>query len=80
MERQLKKQEYLTTHLAGNLVHLLGKKEMQIQCMRRCKVQDREKAAREIFRAKENVGRGFLRRGVLVGRCEGVSLISPSEF
>jgi hypothetical protein len=54
-------------------VHLFGRKEAQIQCIKRCRAQDREVATKEIFRVKENIGRGFLRRGALVGRSEGVS-------
>ncbi|KUJ08079.1 uncharacterized protein LY89DRAFT_349327 [Mollisia scopiformis] len=69
--RQLKKQEYLTNHLAGNLVSLFGRKEAQIHSMKRLRVQEREIGAREVWRVKEVVGRGFLRRGVLVGRSEG---------
>ncbi|KAF8865613.1 hypothetical protein BDZ45DRAFT_417024 [Acephala macrosclerotiorum] len=69
--RQLKKQEYLTNHLAGNLVHLFSRKESQIHNMKRLRIQERDMAAREVWRVREGVGRGFLRRGVLVGRSEG---------
>lgn len=78
--RGLKKQEYLTSHLAGNLVHLFGRKEAQIMCLKRVRVADREAAAREVWRVRESVGRGFLRRGVLVGRGEGVSTSSFCSF
>ncbi len=43
--------------------------------MKRLRIQEREMAAREVWKVREAVGRGFLRRGVLVGRSEGVSLI-----
>lgn len=76
----MKKQEYLTSHLAGNLVHLFGRKEAQIMCLKRVRVADREAAAREVWRVRESVGRGFLRRGVLVGRGEGVSTSSFCSF
>lgn len=74
--RQLKKQEYLTNHLAGNLVHLFARKEVQIHGMKRVRAPAKEMAAREVWRMREGVGRGFLRRGVLVGRSEGVSISS----
>lgn len=65
----------MTNHLAGNLVHLFARKEAQIHAMKRARVQEREMAAREVWRLRETVGRGFLRRGVLVGRSEGVSCL-----
>ncbi|CZR61944.1 uncharacterized protein PAC_11841 [Phialocephala subalpina] len=49
--RQLKKQEYLTNHLAGNLVHLFSRKEAQIHNMKRLRIQERDMAAREVWRA-----------------------------
>ncbi|KAE8452273.1 hypothetical protein EG329_000973 [Mollisiaceae sp. DMI_Dod_QoI] len=51
VSRQLKRQEYLTNHLAGNLVHIFSKKEAQIHGMKRLRIQEREMAAREVWKA-----------------------------
>jgi hypothetical protein len=75
LRRGLMKQEWLSGTLSNNVVQLLGRKEKQIsqiRDIRRLRREDRDTMVRVIFMAKEQAGRIFLRKAVLLQHSQGV--------
>ncbi|KAG4434231.1 hypothetical protein IFR05_010301 [Cadophora sp. M221] len=64
--RRLKQQEYLTSHLSNNLLHIFARKELHIQSLKRLRKTEQQNMLSAIFRTKEHCGRLFLRKSAFL--------------
>ncbi|KAK6586162.1 hypothetical protein PZA11_001219 [Diplocarpon coronariae] len=66
--RRLQQQEHLVSNLAQNLLHILTRKELQVQSQKRMRKAEQQNMLQTLSKIKENCNQVFLRKSAFLRR------------